>query len=771
MKKILWWALGVAVALNIDKIVLGPFAPVRCHDTFDGPFLITRLFAHNLFRYGLISQSPENVCGATIFCYPGIVTLPAVMLLPAYLSYLFLSIFLIFIAFLGMFLFLRDEFKVVEKASLIGALFFSSITICLSFGLAIAGMPLLFWCFERIFSKNYFFVKRLSAYLYMLIYFAGSNFGIIALPIFVFYFVYFLLISRIKKTKKNILTIILIWSLFLIMNLPLISELFSHMPASHRSFWQLPPGMSWLYAAKCFIGSLFDIRMQYFYTTTPTLLGLLIILIYIFSSSRQYRDKYFYFPIISVLVIELVSFFLFQSPLWYALSGRLGFLKSLQFDRFAFLLVMIFSILIGQSSNFLIRQKYPVNKKAWYLSLSAVFLYVVSGIIFRLFPFNYFERLSDIVRPVAELVIQLLSLGIFLLLIGIKVARNKKPPIFTALFTAFLFFSLANTLHSRVSFGTENFRHYFRSPQIEKIKAIERGNIEKFRVADISGADQSKLLNNGFRCADGYVNVYPMAYKEFWAKVIEPEIRKSKKSRDYFSDRTSRVYLFYDGPKDQPIEKITFNPDLLRLINVKYIFSSRKVLDCAGYGFIEVAAKTDAYVNAPLWKKYFSEKEFYVYQNKYFAQPVFLTDSFIAFNTKGQLLEELGKKDYFYLVGHTFMLEADAQNLPSAALNAKNAEIKGYDLTPDKIRVWLRNQYPVILNWTTNYNKNWLCEIDGKKTPIFKIYNAFMGIVVPANSHVIEFRYRNVYLNYAYLISFLGFICINIYVIKHLKGI
>lgn len=767
-------ALGAAILLNIDKIIFGPFAPVRCYDTFDNPFTAIHILLRNILKYGLISQSPENLCGVSYYTFavpPNSLPIISALLLPPYLSYLSLSISLVFIAFLGIFLLLRDDFKLSQKASAIGALFFSSITIHLPLMTSVIGIPLLIWSFERIFDSRYRFSKRLFMYLYILIYFMRSSFVIIAPQVLLFYLIYSACFSNIKNIRKNILAIVLIWSLFVIVNLPSFAELFFHLQASHKNALQPNLDISWVYAAKYLIKSLFNIHMHDFYIVMPSLLGLTVILAYIFSSERQDRDKCFYFPIIFLVIIEIVAFFLSQTPIWNAISERLVFLKYFRLERFAYLLIILFSILIGQSSDFLIKRKYFAPSKAWYLPFSIVFLYIGLGIIYRQFPFYFFDRTIDILRASTEFIFQLLSVLIFLLLISLKTKKGKRCSIFTALFISFLFFALANTLHSRFSFGTENFQHYYRSPQIERVKAMEGYNLENFRVADVGGANQSKLLNSGFKCADGHFNIYPESYKEFWIKVIEPAMTRSKKIRDYYLGDCNRVYLFYDGIKNKPIRELSFNPDLLRLINVKYIFSDEKILDCGRYGLIETAAKSDTYVKASLWRRYFSEREFYVYQNRYFAAPVFLTGSFDSFDTKEELLDKVSKKDYDYLVNHTFVLNKDAEALFSVKLDVKNAIIKDYKLSPDEIKVWLHNQDPVILNWSTNYNKNWICEIDGKRSPVFRIYNTFMGVVVPRDSNIAVFKYENTNLNWAYLMAGLGFLIVNIYVIRRLRSI
>lgn len=757
----------MAILLNIDRILLGHYSLVRTGDTLDGPIPWTRVFLNNILNYGIVSQSPENMCGISNHSFgqpPAL--LPIMFLLPLYLSYLFISLAIIFIGFLGMFLLLHDDFKCSQKASLIGALFFSFITsITPALVLTVPGIPLFIWCFERIFDNTYVFAKRLMMYSYILIYFIASSFVLIAPSILLFYIIFFIFFSKVKKSRKNIFTIVLIWGLFVLLNLPSFAELFSNLPTSQRNNLQFNMGISWLSAAKNVIADI--------YSNTPSLLGLLIILIYILSSSKSDRNKYFYFPVISIVLIYLLGFLFVSKQFMGTLSSFFSILRSARLERIEYLLDVFISILIGQSCNYLIKKGYFSNRKAWYLSLCAVILYIGLGLKYKLFDISD-ACIIKILSPLM-LIIQFLSLAIFMA--GIWLTRGNKNSVFAVLFVSFALFLIAITGHARIFFGPENIQHFYGSPQIETIKAIEKGNLGNFRVVDLNGSHQSKLLINGFKCADGFANVYPQTYKEFWEKVIEPEIKGSERYRKELLGTCSFVHLFYSGPKNEPIKELSFNPDLLRLINVKYVFTDESILDCEKYGFIEIAAKSSAYVKNEAfnsyfkWGKYFSKREFYVYKNKYYAAPVFLTGNLDTFDNKEQLLDQLGKNDYNYLIKHTFAFKDNVKSILSTNFNTTDSTIERYELTPDEIRVWLNNKYPVILNWTTNYNHNWSCEIDGKNTPIFRIYNSFMGVIVPPGHHVVILSYRNIYLDYAYLILVIGFIAINIHAIRYLKTV
>jgi hypothetical protein len=109
-------SLLIAFILNLDKIILGTFSLIQVFDTFDGgiPFAVS--CAKNILKYGITAQIPNTLCGISSFTYAIFPLFVLTQLAtPPYTNYLFHSIFSIFIAFLGMFLFLRDEFNWAEE--------------------------------------------------------------------------------------------------------------------------------------------------------------------------------------------------------------------------------------------------------------------------------------------------------------------------------------------------------------------------------------------------------------------------------------------------------------------------------------------------------------------------------------------------------------------------------------------------------------------------------------------------------------------------------
>ncbi len=760
-------SLAIALAFNLDRIILGPFAPIRVSDAFNITYPFLNVYINNVLKYGLVSQSPEWICGVTNSpLTPLLNYVVSGLVLPPYINYLLYAIVVEFIAFLGMFLLLQDGFKVNEKASFIVALFFTAIPTHLPEFSTVAGIPLLVWSLDKISDHSYSFKTKVLIYSYIVFYFSSSIFIHMSFVIVPFYFSYFLFVSKNPRGLKNVIILCLIFSLYLLIYLPPLSELYFHSHLGHRSSWHSSIESSWVEAVKQFVGMVFYINMTdgaaY---SMPSLLGLLLVVYFIISSEKPDRDRYFYFSIIWMAFILLFAYFIFISPLWAYLKEILGVLKSFSFKRFYYVLMVVYAILIGLTSQRLMERSPKFNKKCWIISGLFVLTYIISGfvliskgIVFG--PEHWTIKLNS------QLMIQLYSLIVFLILLAIAIVKQKGVSLFTVLFIPFLLFSVLNTIHLRTWWGSggETYYNHFYSNQIERVKEAEKDNIDNFRVVSVGGKPE-QLLHNGFKCADGYYALYPQTYKEFWAKVIEPVLRQDKGVEDLFLGSGNYVYLFNSLRDD----KLNFNLDLLRLINVKYLFCDSKIKNYEDYGLMEVLTPERGHSEYPVWVKWFEKAKFYVYQNKEFAPQVFLTDSMRVFGTREKLLDELGSKDFDYLKANTFVLKEDVKGAVREDINVKNSEITNYKLTPDWIKVSLKNQYPVILNWTRNYNTNWHCWVDGSEVEIFRIYNSFMGAVIPANSSLVEFRYINDNLTYAYIISILGFVTINVVVVTYLK--
>lgn len=140
--------------------------------------------------------------------------------------------------------------------------------------------------------------------------------------------------------------------------------------------------------------------------------------------------------------------------------------------------------------------------------------------------------------------------------------------------------------HEEVLYG-----RYFRSPSFKAFYAqAQFREIETFigmpkgtyRVASL-GLHPAIAQYNGFYTLDTYNNLYPLAYKRKFRKIIARELAKDKGLRIYFDEWGSRCYLFaaelgkkYDYRKDsnKGIKNLELNTDAFEELGGRFLFSA-----------------------------------------------------------------------------------------------------------------------------------------------------------------------------------------------------
>ena len=91
--------------------------------------------------------------------------------------------------------------------------------------------------------------------------------------------------------------------------------------------------------------------------------------------------------------------------------------------------------------------------------------------------------------------------------------------------------------------------------------------------------------NAGFHTIDGYVGNYPFQFKYYFRKIIEMELNKNRKNKEYFDNWGGRCYLFADElsidfstiEKIQEINDLELNTEQMKAMNCQFIFSAVKI--------------------------------------------------------------------------------------------------------------------------------------------------------------------------------------------------
>lgn len=223
----------------------------------------------------------------------------------------------------------------------------------------------------------------------------------------------------------------------------------------------------------------------------------------------------------------------------------------------------------------------------------------------------------------------------------------------------------------------------------------------------------NRMMFHGLYTADGYQNVYPLRYHQFFGLLTRPHLDRNRFHRRYFHEWGQRAYLF--GPE--------FNPALASLMGVRWLYAR-------GVAFSE-----------PGWNLVFEEGDERVFENANAFPRGFLAARAETFPTRAALMEALSSASPEALRSAVY-LEGGAP----AALAAGPAELPGSEValelnTPDRIRFRVRSSAPAVLVLTDAYTPGWKSAVNGAPRDILPAYNAFRAVEVPAGDSEVVFWY------------------------------
>ena len=143
-------------------------------------------------------------------------------------------------------------------------------------------------------------------------------------------------------------------------------------------------------------------------------------------------------------------------------------------------------------------------------------------------------------------------------------------------------------LHKDTS--TLNYREFYSEDLFDEIKA-DIGYDNEWSAA--YGMHPGILQYNGISTLDGYIGMYTEEYKGKWRRVIAPALDKSPEFRQYFDEWGPRAYLYSGNGENTyaPLRNLVLednslyiNPDALKELNCKYIFSRIELDNSADLG-------------------------------------------------------------------------------------------------------------------------------------------------------------------------------------------
>lgn len=424
------------------------------------------------------------------------------------------------IAFIGMFLLLKKHFSRSDEQQTFIAF---AVSLCFAVipsssmysGLTVAGQPLLLYAFLNLLNndkKRWSFIIIILFPFYSSFVLSGFFIGI-ALGLI-------LVINTIhtKKINSSYLIGLLILCLgYVLVEYNLISFYFSDEFVSHRKEWSIDP-VNFSSAFKESVQLLFQTQYHSgaFYTLPIIIAGIV---------AFMYDRKEKKIRILSISIVSICTFFFAFNYLKFWFADSIVLLKTFQWERFYFLLPVIWFLLFFVALEILLQRK---SKSLVYLFLSVELILIIAG------NKDYMQNLTFM-------------------------KKNKD--------------------------ASPNYKEFFATDLFAEIGDYIKKNKKEYRVVSI-GMPPSVAQYNGYYTLDSYQTNYLLDYKHEFRKIIEKELDKNEELKNYFDRWGNRCYVFANGlnkatlyGKKEHVElnNLELNTHAFHNMGGEYIFSSVKI--------------------------------------------------------------------------------------------------------------------------------------------------------------------------------------------------
>lgn len=537
-KKIL---LIVAIAIIgmwvAPYFILGEDAHMRVHDNLDSNIAWYQVLKESgqLFSPGetSIPQIMNGELTRNAFYSEYYMMVFLFMLFPPMIAYGISQLITRAVAFLGMYLLLKDyvvKGKHVAFIEIGVALLFALTPYWPSGALSILGMPLALWAFLKIRNgqiKWYHFVVLtilpfLSSFVLGFFYFLSAM-GI------------FWLIDTIRTKKWNLKffgSIIYMLAIYVLIDYRLvISMLLPHEPTNRDVFYQSKNNLIdtiQLIFKNYIIGHNQDRSIHEYVILPISLIVLLLIML-----RRQWKDNKLFISLnlMHFLLSTWYAFWFYEG--WQPLKERISILSSFNFSRYHY-----FSPIL----------------------VYAMFAYALKWMLDR--GLDWSIKKSFIKKGTYGLIFALMSSQFLILLSYNEQIYYQNSP---------------------------SFREFYAEEQFREIKDFIGKSQEDYKVVSI-GIHPAIAQFNGFYTIDTYNNIYPLEYKKEFRKIIEQELEKSKTIRDYYDHWGGRVYIFteelgkqymFSKRTQKVIENLELNTEQLIKMGGEYIFSAVPIMNAS----------------------------------------------------------------------------------------------------------------------------------------------------------------------------------------------
>ena len=747
--------LALALILAFDLVLLGPYAVVHFHDSFDVEFLNWVARGRILREWGLTAWYPDFCGGMPAFAGhhpPYALPVLAAAYLPLWAVYALGRVLCLAMAGQGMHRLLGGHFRAGEPVASAGAALFvlglTSFGVYLPFSFA---FPLVFlWFLDLADGRGSLFSRMAKVLAFALL--SWWAYPVLTAPyVPALHLAMVLAFGREKgRTGRRVLAVVLAWTGYALLFAPLLFALTDYLPFIQRGYAYRFDG--WLPA----LASTLKDAAATLREDQPALALFLFGLPGLFSRDRAWAVR-LRLALALVLAPALIAA-LSHSPFMALAAGTLlakadlgNVLRLLQFT------LPLFAVLALAA-----RRAAPASRREWIEAGLAV-------------------GACGLLAPAYEVMLHALALGAGLAALGLarqdmawqgahpsvpgtgKPAPVARPDRRRTLALAGLGLALAGAVlfnrqillikHSHVPYH----RGYGGHPELAELAARERGRPARVLCVDLH---PSVAQQAGFEVVEGKGVLFNKYFKQVFKGLVRPQLADPKAERAFdgqwyqlFSTRVDihRNYYLEFNP-GAPRRASEFNLDLARLMNVKYVLAARpvegleaaslSVLQSNGTGLPAGVLKgtaVDRFERLPLW----------VYRLRDPLERGFLARPRVLASREAVLaaLERAGRPE---LASRALLA---AEDVPAGLFPAPEPEqepgsggadpgqVRCTAYAPDRLSFAGQARGPALLVVTNNFDPRWSARVNGKPAPVLRADHAFQAVPVPDGPFTVELAY------------------------------
>ena len=536
----------IPVLYLLPYFLLGENSFITIHDNLDSEFVYRCLTAKQEFIFSNGSVIPQVMNGLPRFCMPSgyNVVMWLFFIFSPLQAYLINELMVRMIAFMGMFLLLN---KLIVPAKKYDLLIVWGVSVCFTlipfysiYGISVAGQPLLLYAFANLWSGNrkwynwlIIVIFPLYSSLVMSGFFVGIALGAVGC----------IRIIRHRQFCWPYWTgLLLFTTIYLFVEQGLfVSYFLSPDFVSSRTEWKITE----FNIIQMIKDAIFLLARNHYHAGILFVLPIVITVLYSIYQQKALKM----ISLISVGILAIVVIFFVSYPVKYYLGDKIHFLVEFQWNRFYFLLPILWMLLFAVPLT-------DISKRKIVIALLLVFQ---AGVVIA--------GNNEYKTNVAALF-----------------GKQSEMPSYKAFFATDLFEQAADYIGHEKS---------------------------DYRVLNI-GLHPAIAQYNGFYTLDSYQNNYELDYKHAFRKIIEPELNKNIAIRKHFDNWGSRCYTFaaelnqkilIGKSQESKITHLHLNIEELHIMRAKYIFSSVEILyPSDGISFERKFTNLSAYYDLYLYR-------------------------------------------------------------------------------------------------------------------------------------------------------------------------